>query len=351
MNEPFNQFNSLFCLARLALLTGALGLTGCDSKNAKPASPNANLPVIVVQVGKVQSQVRTSNEEVVGTVKARLQATLEAKVSGRIEKLPVVLGQRVKAGELIARLEAAELTARLESAEAALEQAGQDWKRISALFQQQSATRADYDAAQAQQRRAKATVAEARALLSYVEVLAPFDGVVTRKLADVGDFASPGKALASLEDTSSYQMEAEVPQALIPRIQAKSRLTAILEGLPAQVVGTVSEISPTVDPLSRTLRVKLDLTETNGLSSGQFARLLIPTGEGSSLRVASSAVVLRGQLEIVFVVENRQAKLRLVKAGRRLGDETEILSGLQDGEVVVNDAGAHLVDGQPVEAK
>ena len=72
-------------------------------------------------------------EEVVGTVRAKLHATLEAKLSGRIDKLPVVLGQRVKAGELVARLDAAEIKARLEQAEASLEQAERDWKRVSAL--------------------------------------------------------------------------------------------------------------------------------------------------------------------------------------------------------------------------
>ena len=128
----------------------------------------------------------------VGTVRAKLRATLEAKLSGRIDKMPVLLGQTVKAGQLVAHLDAAEIKARLEQAEAGLQQAERDWKRTSALFDQQAATRSDYDAAESRYQVAKAALAEAQAMMGYVEVLAPFDGVVTKKWADAGDLAAPG---------------------------------------------------------------------------------------------------------------------------------------------------------------
>jgi RND family efflux transporter MFP subunit len=290
-------------------------------------------------------------EEVVGTVRAKLQSTLEAKLSGRIDKLPVVLGQRVKAGELVARLEAPEINARLDQAEAALEQAGRDWKRISSLFEQQAVTRAEYDTAQARQRVAKGAAAEAKAMMSYVEVVAPFDGVVTKKWADVGDLAAPGKPLIAIEDPSALQLEADVPQAIASHVQRGARLAARVDGVGGELTGTVSEIAPTFDSVSRTLRVKVDLSEQPGLSSGQFARLVVPVGESNSLRVPVSAVVQRGQLEIVFVVANQHAQLHLVKSGKRVGDELEILSGLHAGDSVVIDGAAQLTDGQPVEAK
>jgi hypothetical protein len=85
--------------------------------------------------------------------------------------------------------------------------------------------------------------------------------------------------------------------------------------------------------------------------SGQFARLVVLTGRSSSVRVPVAAVVLRGQLEILFVVANQRAQLRLVKTGGRIGDEVEILAGLDAGESVVVGGAAPLADGQPVEAK
>jgi RND family efflux transporter MFP subunit len=336
-------------LSALALV--ALLLPGCGRKPDTHPTSQTDLAAAQVQVQTAESKQRASTEEVVGTVQAKLHATLEAKLSGRIDKMPVLLGQAVKAGQLVARLDAAEIKARMEQAEAGLQQAERDWKRTSALFDQQAATRSDYDAADSRYRVAKATVAEAQAMMGYVEILAPFDGVVTKKWADVGDLATPGKPLIGIEDPSMLQLEADVPDAIALRIQQNARLAVQVDSLKGELAGTVMEIAPTADPASRTLRVKLDLPRTAGLRSGQFARLVVPVGESNSVRVPTSAVVVRGQLEILFVVTNQRAQLHLVKTGRTIGDEVEILAGLNSGESVVVGGAALLTDGQPVEAK
>jgi len=336
-------------LSALALAT--LLLPGCGRKPDTHPTSQPDLAVAQVQVQTAESKQRATTEEVVGTVQAKQHATLEAKLSGRIDKMPVLLGQAVKAGQLVARLDAAEIKARVEQAEASLQQAERDWKRTSALFDQQAATRSDYEAADSRYRVAKAAVAEAQAMMGYVEILAPFDGVVTKKWVDVGDLATPGKPLIGLEDPSMLQLEADVPDAIASRIQQDARLAIRIDSLKGELTGTVREIAPTADPASRTLRVKLDLPQTAGLRSGQFARLVVPVGESSSVRVPTSAVVLRGQLEILFVVTNQRAQLHLVKTGRTIGDEVEILAGLASGESVVVGGAALLTDGQPVEAK
>lgn len=348
MRHAVQNHQVQFAVILSAALAGTLLATGCGGK---PEAANSRTSAVKVRVQSIESKLQTSTEEVVGTVQARLHATLEAKLSGRIDKLPVVLGQRVKAGELVARLDAAEINARLDQADAALQQAERDWKRTSALFDQQAATRAEYEAAESRHRVAKGTAAEARALLSYVEVVAPFDGVVTKKSAEVGDLATPGKPLLSIEDPSALQLEADVPQALASHLPREARLALRVDGVNGELTGTVSEIAPTADAVSRTFRVKLDLPATPGLMSGQFARLLVPVGESPSIRVPGSAVIHRGQLEIVFVVANKQAQLRLVKTGRRHGDGWEILSGLAAGDLIVIDGAELLTDGQPVEAK
>jgi hypothetical protein len=97
--------------------------------------------------------------------------------------------------------------------------------------------------------------------------------------------------------------------------------------------------------------VKLDVPASPGLMLGQFARLIVPAGEYTSMRVPTSAVVQRGQMEILFVVENQHARLHLVKTGRRVNDETEILSGLDSGDSVVIDNPQQLVDGQPLQER
>jgi RND family efflux transporter MFP subunit len=334
-----------------ALVLVALLLSGCGRKPETHPTSQPDLAPAQVQVKTAESKPRSTTEEVVGSVQARLHATLEAKLSGRIDKMPVLLGQAVKAGELVARLAAAEIKARMEQAEAGLQQAERDWKRTSALFDQQAATRSDYDEADSRYRVAKAAVAEAQAMMGYVEILAPFDGVVTKKWVDVGDLASPGKPLIDIEDPSMLQLETDLPEAIASRIKQDARLAIRVDSVKGELVGTVREIAPTADPASRTIRVKLDLPQTAGLRSGQFARLVVPVGESDSIRVPASAVVVRGQLEILFVVTNQRAHLHLVKTGRKIDDEVEILAGLESGESVVVGGAPLLLDGQRVEAK
>lgn len=338
-------------LVLVPICIAVLALTSCGPKRESAKETSSSLPIAQVRVQAAGNKSRAMTEEVVGTVRAKLHATLEAKLSGRIEKMPVVLGQRVKARELVARLDAAEISARLEQAEAALEQSERDGKRVSALFEQQAATRSEYDAAQSRNRVAKGAAAEARAMMGYVDVVAPFDGVVTKKWADVGDLAAPGKPLLSIEDPTALQLEADVPQSIASHIQQDVRFAAHVDGVSGELTGTVIEIAPAADSVSRTIRIKLALSAQPGLGSGQFARLLVPVGESNTLRVPVSAVVERGQLEIVFVVANQHAQLHLVKTGKQFGDEIEILSGLHPGDAVVIEGAAQLTDGQPVEAK
>lgn len=340
------------CKLKLGRLTGlALGLAliaGCGKARHEQAAPEAPLPTAQVQTKAVEIKTLPEFEEVVGTVRAKLRATIEAKTSGRIVDLPVELGQKLTAGQLLVRLDAPEIQARLQQAEASLQQAERDGNRVSSLYAQKAATRADYDAAESRLEVTKAGLAEAKAMLSYVQVNAPFDSVVTRKLADVGDLATPGKPLLELQDPTRLQLEADVPEAIAGKIQSGARMAIRIEGAAAELTGTVAEMAPNADPLSRTFRVKLALPEGPGLRSGQFGRLAVPIGESSSIRVPAAAVVQRGQLEIVFAVENQRAHLHLVKTGRQLNDETEILSGLDAGDAVVIDNAGQLVDGQPV---
>ncbi|MGA9450752.1 MAG: efflux RND transporter periplasmic adaptor subunit [Verrucomicrobiia bacterium] len=330
----------------LALLPFAILLAGCGAKHEKENA--ATLPTARVRVQTVENKSRMVANDEVGTVRAKLHATLEARLSGRIAELPVTLGETVQQGQLIARLDAAEVAARLAQAQASLEEADRDWKRTSALFAQQSATRAEYDSAQSRQQIAQSAVAEAQAMMSYVEIRAPFAGVVTKKWADVGDLAAPGKPLVNLEDPSALQLWADVPDALGGNVKSGDRLAVRIGTATNEVEGTVAEVSPAADPDSRTFLMKLDLPSAPGLRSGQFGRVAVPVGEANAIRVPLTSVIQRGQMELVFVVANGRAELRLVKTGDRVGDEVEVVSGLNSGEQVVTEGATDLVDGQPV---
>lgn len=333
--------------AATAALLLTVGLAGCHKA---PEAPEAAppLPTAQVRTQTVSAEKQTAFEEVVGTIRPRLQASLEAKVSGRIERMDVRLGQAVKSGDLLAALDVREIQAKLDQAQAVREQAKRDLERYTTLLRQEAVTQAEFDAVEARQRVAEAGVIEAQTMLDYAQVRAPFDGVVTRKMADVGDLAGPGRAILRLEDPTRLQVEADVPEALVNRITTNAILRVQIPTEARTLEATVDEISPTADPGSRTFRVKLDLPPTDGLRSGQFGRLLVPVEERVTTRVPKSAVTVRGQMELAFVVTNGVARMRLVKTGRDFDQEIEVLSGLEPNETVVVEGAETLRDGQPV---
>ena len=222
------------------LLWLALGLLGCGREVPKASTAPA-LPSVSAQLAAVEVQTLTATEEVVGTVRARLRSAVEAKIPGRIETLRVVPGQSVKAGELLLTLDAREVQARLDSALAVREQTARDLQRISQLVRDGAVTQADLDATQARHRVALASVTEAETVLAYTQVTAPFDGVIIRKLADVGDLASPGRSLLEIEDPRTLRFEADVPEALLERIVFGAKLPVSIASVTNRLVGEDGE--------------------------------------------------------------------------------------------------------------
>ncbi len=306
------------------------------------------LPSATVRVQTVERKSRAATEDVVGTVRPKLSSVVEAKVSGRIEQLLVVPGQLVKAGEKLVLVDAHEIKSRLDQAAAARQQAESELKRDTDLMQQKILSAAEFDTAQSKFRIAAAAEAEAKSMLDYTLIVAPFDGVITRKIADVGDLAAPGKPLLQMENPDTLRLEADVPEALIGNVKLGEKLAVHIAAVTSETVGTVAELSPTADSNSRTYLVKLDLAGAPGLRSGQFGRVSVPVGDVSAIHVSAAAVIQRGQMELVFVVAGNHAQMRLVKTGSRVGDEIELVSGLNSGEQVVVDGAAALADGQSV---
>jgi RND family efflux transporter MFP subunit len=324
-------------------------LAGCGPKPER--AQTAPLPTASVRVQTIESKKRVATEEVVGTVQARLRSVIEAKVSGKLEQMLVVPGQQVKAGELLVKIDSREVQARYDQAVALRQQADADLKRLTSLLEQKILSQAEFDNAQARARVTVAAVTEAETMLGYMQVVAPFAGVITRKHADVGDLATPGKPLLDMEDSRALRLEADVPEAIVGKLALGDKLPVRITAIEKELEGVISEIAPAADPGSRTFLVKLDLPDTAGLRAGQFGRVSMPVGETSALRVPLAAVVQRGQMEIVFILRANQAQLRLVKTGKRIGSEVELVSGVEAREKIVVEGAVGLMDGQPVTLK
>ena len=155
------------------VLLAALFLTACGRNTAD--APASSLPPVDVRVQVTESKSRTAAEEEVGTVRAKLHAIIEAKISGKIEQMLIVAGQQVTNGELLAVIDAREIQSQYDQSAALRQQADSDLKRATDLFQQNILSSSEFDAAQSKFRVADAAAAQAKSLLGDTKVLAPFN--------------------------------------------------------------------------------------------------------------------------------------------------------------------------------
>jgi RND family efflux transporter MFP subunit len=278
-------------ISGLAIAAGLVA-TGCHEAT-KAISAGDELPAAQVQVRNASTGVHRAVEEVVGTVRARTRASIEAKVSGRIARLLAAPGTAVEAGAILAELDLQETQARVEQARAVLQQADREMARLKTLLAQGAVTQAEYDAVDSRQRVAKASASEAETMMGYAKVTAPFAGVITRKLADEGSLAGPGRPILEMEDPGSLRFEADVPVTLVERVKMGDHLKVVLGSVEPSLVGVVSEIEPSADPASRTFRIRLDLPAKSGARAGWFGRVGVPAGESAVLTVPTRRSSIR----------------------------------------------------------
>jgi len=337
------QMNKTFSLLSPVLV---ISVWGCAEEPARPVSSLSPRAVQVVPAERTRRSVVT---EVVGTVRAVRSATIAPLISGTVRQVRVGIGSSVRVGEVLVRLSAREVHARLEQTRAVSVLAKRERDRAASLLHQEAISVAQYDAAASQWSVAQARQAEATTIADHAVLRAPFDGVVTAKLANVGDTAMPGQPLLVLEAPGAHRFEARVPETAGDGLAIGAPVPVRLDGLDHDIEGTIAEIQPASDDATRTRLTKIDLPGTPGLRSGRFGRLLLTTGASLAVSVPAEAVVHHGQLEGVFVVDGGTARLRLVRSGRVQEGRLEIASGLSGHERVVLAGAADLVDGQRVE--
>ena len=169
--------------------------------------------------------------------------------------------------------------------------------------------------------------------MSYARVTAPVCGPVTARHVEAGTLSSPGVPLMTLEDSQNYQLEATVEESQIGRVQTGEKATVRIDALgDREIPAVVAEIVPGGDPASRSFMVKLTLPKTEGLRSGMFGRARFPAGEREVLTIPAAAIVSRGQLTGIYVVDQAgTVHLRLIRTGKTLRRAGRGLSGLATG--------------------
>ena len=180
----------------------------------------------------------------------------------------------------------------------------------------------------------------------FTRITAPASGVVSGKKIDAGSMASPGMPLLAIEDDSSYLVEADVDEGLSGKIIEGSLLRARIDSLGGDLEARITEASPSIDPLTRTFRIKAQIRGA-GLRTGQYARVFVPIGTRQAIAAPRGAIVSKGQLIGVYVVDEKGVAIyRLVRLGKGLGDgRVEIISGLSSGERIIASGAEHAFDG------
>jgi RND family efflux transporter MFP subunit len=343
-----------------------------------------------LQVKKLQLQNVADELEAPGSVIAVSTAQVAARTMATVLQVAVREGDTVKRGQVLAQLDERELASRRSAAQAgaqgatagvaqatkavAAAQAQADvmqktYDRYAYLKEQKSVSAQEFDEITAKQQAAQANLEQAKAGLrqgeagasqaesearaaqdvaSYARVVAPFDGRVIRRTVEPGSLVSPGTPLFVVEDTSRYQLEATLPAETLASVKKNAAARVQLDGLPEKSLpGKVAEIEAGVDSTSHTLKTRIDLPKEAGVQSGMFGRAFFPQGEKRALMVPVVALVNRGQLRGIYVVDDAGlVHWRVVTLGKPLGNQVEVLSGLTDGDTVVLNPGSRELDGK-----
>lgn len=343
----------LTVLAGVAVLIVTIAwLSGMFEEKIEPEHSQRSVRHLTNQATDEVHEVFKANiEEAMGTLKASNRTIVAAKVMATIQAVNVSAGEQVAVGDELIRLDDGELSARLKQANQIQEAAAarrlravNDFERISALYQQNAASRTEYDkalgdrqVAEADEERAKQTVQEAAVQLSYTKIVADKAGRIVDRLAEPGDLTQPGKPLLVLYDATSLRLEAPVNESLALELQLGQRVDVTIDATGDQYSATIDEIVPQADTPSRSFLVKASLPATTGLYEGMFGRLKIQTSERRHLCLATSAVIQMGQLDFVDVVlPDGTLERRLVKIGQLgMPGRQEVLSGVEAGDRVI----------------
>jgi RND family efflux transporter MFP subunit len=387
------------CLIAAVVLTSAACKSGYPVSARNSAESKEPRPVKAALVTQMPMEQAVT---VTGTLAAQDQATVSAKVPGRIKTIGVDLGTIVRKGQLVAQIEQQDYQLRLTQAEAALAQArarvglppeGRDEKielestgavrqaralldqakqnldRSNTLIAQGVISRSQLDAVEAEykvalsryqdaieeirnrqalivQRRSELEIA--RQQLTDTTIYAPFDGVVQEKRASIGEYLAAGAPIVNIVQMDPLRLRAEVPEREARNVRQGLEVRVTVEGDAQVYMGRIARISPTLAAQNRILVVEAEVRNNGKLRPGSFARAEIVANEKAlAAAVPTNSIVSFAGIDKVITIQDGKALEKPITTGRRAGDWTEIISGINVGEAVIINPG-NLQSGQPV---
>lgn len=364
---------------------------GCSS--GEPLSgdqPEAPSP-LSVQVMTAEMISLNKTLELAGTVRPRRRVVITSKLPGTLSRVEAMMGERVRAGQILMTiddrgpsLELAQAQAGGEVARRGREQAenavvaaeadahlaATTLQRIQQLFDKRSASQQELDQAKARQQAAQAgvemargRVEEARAhelaaaaaiagaqlRLSYTKIESPLDGYVVSRHVDPGVVVAPGMPLLEIEEAQEYRLEIAVPESQSGNLRIGLPIQVQVDSIGLRASGRLVEIEPAAEPGSRTSLARVQLPAHPGLHSGLYGKAMLPAGKQDTLLIPEETILRQGQISYVYVLQEGTAQRRLISLGKKHEQGLEVLAGLRSGEQVITGELGRLADGSPVE--
>jgi membrane fusion protein, multidrug efflux system len=340
--------NPLRWLATVAL--AGLLAAGCSNGKAKDkddadAQKTATVPVEVQPLKRAEMVAVYSGT---APIEAHEEATVVAKVGGEVRQIFVEEGDAVQAGQVLARLDGDRLRLTLAQTDANLRKLERDYKRTLELAEKGLVPKSTAENTKYDLDALRAGYDSARLELSYTEIRAPINGVISARKIKVGNTIGPNDPTFTVTDLDPLLAFVHVPEKEFRKIAPGQNAEVVIDALgSARFTGTISRISPTVDPQTGTFRARVEVPDaTRTLKPGMFARVnIVYERRQQALQLPRTSILDADGQQSVFVVVNGKAEQRMIRTGLASGGWIEVLEGLEGGEQVVTIGQAGLKSG------
>ena len=333
--------------------------SGCGSDQASGNTKRGNSgednaitsAAIPVQVAAVKRGDISLSLMQTTTIEAIRRVDILTKVSGQVVELPIEEGMKVRKGDLLAKLDEAELRIEFMKTKVSLETDKTMFERAQSMLEKNLIAEENYETTRLQYESSKAAHEAARIQLEYTRVKAPFDGVVTLRNIELGQRVNVNESMFVIADFNPLRAKIYVPEKDIGRIYEGQRAKITIESEPeSDISGMVKMISPVVDPSSGTSKVTIDIEDDRKkLKPGMFASVFITTEtHPNALIIPKKALILESDLDQVYIYREGKAHKVNLEVGFTSGDDLEVLTGLQEGDLVVTAGQDGLREGLPL---
>lgn len=328
-----------------------LGMSACTetpsgNKKAGKAKPVHLVETVTVQRTKLDIE-KTRN----GTLRALREVKIYNQEEGQIVALPYYPGDVVKQGDVIVRLDDKLLRSQLARASATRHKAERDLRRIQDLYKKKLVSDEELSSTETELEVAKADEDVLTTRLSYTTIKSPMNGIVTARLSEPGNIAERYSQLLTLSDPTSLVTDVTVSELLITKLALNQKVQVSIDALGGKIYqGHISRIYPNLDPVTRRGTIEVELKPVpKGASPGQLCRVKLRLRTDERLTIPFNALRRDQQGEYVYsVTDKMQARRNAVVSGIRVGEQVEILEGLQQDQLVVTKGFLDLSDGKKV---